>query len=358
MAVLITGGAGYIGSHMAWACVDKGDEVVVLDNLSTGFRWAVPPQATFVEGDIADRDLVMETIRAHGIDTVVHFAGSIIVPESVADPLKYYDNNTGRTRTLLQACVDAGLEQFIFSSTAAVYGVLPNMRPVDELTPLAPASPYGHSKLMSEQMVRDVSEATGLRYVMLRYFNVAGADPRGRTGLSARNATHVMKLACEAATGKRDFFEVYGTDYDTPDGSAVRDFIHVTDLADAHYVALNFLRAGGRKFTGNAGYSRGASVFEVVDAVKRISGVDFEVRLADRRAGDVPAIVADASRMGHRLSWKPRHDELETIVRHALAWEEKLKSIRAMEAEAAREAVDAPPIQPSLDTLTDRVTLV
>ena len=354
MAVLITGGAGFIGSHMAWACVDRGDEVVVLDDLSTGFRWAVPPTAHFVRGDVADHGLVTRTIAEHGVDTVVHFAGSVIVPESVADPLRYYDNNTCRTRALLQACVDAKIDQFIFSSTAAVYGVLPNMRPVDELGALSPSSPYGHSKLMSEQMVRDVSEATGLRYVMLRYFNVAGADPRGRTGLSAHNATHVMKVACEAASGKRDVFEVYGTDYDTPDGSAVRDFIHVTDLADAHYVALEFLRKGGRKFTGNAGYSRGASVLEVIETVKRVSGVDFEVRHAPRRAGDVPAIVADASRMGRRLSWKPRHDDLETIARHALAWEGKLARLR----EQGLDRVDAPPIAPTLDTLTDRVTLV
>ena len=354
MAILITGGAGYIGSHMAWACADRGDDVVVIDNLATGFRWAVPPQARFVEGDIGDIDLVMRTIAENDIDTVVHFAGSVVVPESLREPLKYYDNNTGRTRALLEAVTKAGVERFVFSSTAAVYAAPPTLEPVDELSPLAPATPYGRSKLMSEEMVRDVALATGLRYVMLRYFNVAGADPRGRTGLSTTGATHVMKLACEAATGKREAFQVYGTDYDTPDGSAIRDFIHVSDLADAHCVAVDFLRDGGRKFTGNAGYSRGASVFEVIDAVKRLSGTDFPVVEADRRIGDIPAIVADAGRMRHRLSWKPKFNDLDAIIRHALAWEARLSTM----GETSRHAVEAPMLAPALDTLTDRCTLV
>ncbi|MEL6751479.1 MAG: UDP-glucose 4-epimerase GalE [Pseudomonadota bacterium] len=324
MAVLITGGAGYIGAHMVWTCIDNGEDVVVLDSLVTGFDWALPGQAKLIVGDVGDEALVRQVCADHDIDTVVHFAGSVVVPESVVDPLKYYDNNTGRTRALLSAIVAAGVKRFIFSSTAAVYAPPPTLEPVDETAPLAPSSPYGHSKLMSEQMVRDVSEAHDLSYVMLRYFNVAGADPQGRTGLSTRGATHVIKLACEAATGKRDVFEIYGADYDTPDGSAVRDFIHVSDLADAHYDALRFLRNGGKRFTGNAGYSRGASVLEVVDAVKRISGNDFPVRQAARREGDIPAIVADASRMRDRLGWRPSRDSLDQIIGDALAWEAAL----------------------------------
>ena len=348
MSVLITGGAGYIGSHMVWECIDRGEDVVVLDNLVTGFEWAVAPKAKLVVGDIGDRTLVEKTIRDNKIDTIVHFAGSVVVPESIEKPLKYYENNTSRTRTLLETAVRCGIEQFIFSSTAAVYEAPNTLKPVDEIAPLVPSSPYGMSKLMSESMIRDVANAHGMRYVMLRYFNVAGADPAGRTGLSTRGATHVMKLACEAATGKRDHFDVYGTDYSTPDGSAIRDFIHVSDLANAHYMALQFLRKGGLKFTCNAGYSKGASVLDVVEAVKRVSGSDFDVRFMDRRAGDIPAIVADASRMTSRLNWQPQHTELDTIVRHALAWEEKLNVIK----------LDAPSVAPQLDNLTDKVTLV
>lgn len=348
MSVLITGGAGYIGSHMVWECIDHGEDVVVIDNLVTGFDWAVAPQAKLVVGDIGDTALVEATIREHRVDTIVHFAGSVVVPESIENPLKYYENNTCRTRALVESAVRCGVEQFIFSSTAAVYEAPQTLTPVDETAPLVPASPYGASKLMSETMIRDVATAHGMRYVMLRYFNVAGGDPAGRTGLSTRGATHVMKLACEAATGKRPYFEVYGTDYDTPDGSATRDFIHVSDLANAHYVALNFLRDGGLKFTCNAGYSKGASVFDVINAVKRVSGVDFEVRHVDRRMGDIPAIVADASRMTERLNWQPRFTELDTIVEHALAWEHRLKA----------RLEETPPIAPEIDHLTDRVTLV
>ena len=351
MSVLITGGAGYIGAHMVWECIDHGEDVVVLDNLITGFDWAVSPNAKLVIGDVGDRALVERTIKENNVDTIVHFAGSVVVPESLEKPLKYYENNTSRTRTLLETAVRCGIEQFIFSSTAAVYEAPTSLKAVDETAPLVPASPYGMSKLMSETMIRHVADAHGMRYVMLRYFNVAGADPTGRAGLSTRGATHVMKLACEAATGKRPHFEVYGSDYDTPDGSALRDFIHVSDLANAHYVALQFLRDGGRKFTGNAGYSKGHSVLDVIDAVKRVSGNDFDVQMKDRRKGDIPAIVADASRMMSRLNWKPKYEDLDTIVRHALAWETKL---------SARTAVgrDAPSIQPNLDNLTDKVTLV
>lgn len=325
MTVLITGGAGYIGSHTVWECIDHGERVVVLDNLVTGFDWAVAPQAKLVVGDIADRDLVMKTIRDEKVDTIIHFAGSVVVPESFQNPLKYYENNTSKTLVLLQCAVDCGIEQFIFSSTAAVYAARSTLEPVDEKALLEPASPYGTSKLMSEMMIRDAYEAHGMRYVMLRYFNVAGADPAGRTGLSTVGATHVMKLACEAATRKRPYFEVYGTDYNTPDGSALRDFIHVSDLANTHYVAMQFLRKGGEKFTGNAGYSQGHSVLDVVAAVKRVSGTDFEVRHGPRRDGDVPSMVADASRMMRRLDWAPRFKNLDTIVEHALAWEETLR---------------------------------
>ncbi|MEE9374904.1 MAG: UDP-glucose 4-epimerase GalE [Rhizobiaceae bacterium] len=348
MSVLITGGAGYIGSHMVWECIDHDEEVIVLDNLVTGFDWAVCPKAKLVIGDIADRALVENTIRENNVDTIVHFAGSVVVPESFEMPLKYYENNTSRTRTLLEVAVRCNIKQFIFSSTAAVYAAPTALTPVNETAPLVPSSPYGASKLMSEMMIRDVAEAHDMRYVMLRYFNVAGADPLGRTGLSTRGATHVMKLACEAATGKRSHFDVYGTDYDTPDGSALRDFIHVSDLVNAHYAALKFLRGGGLKFTGNAGYCLGSSVLEVVDAVKRVSGVDFEVRNQPRRKGDIPAIVADASRMMRRLDWGPRYRDLDTIVEHALSWERKL----------GLATTDSPPIAPGMDNLTNRLTLV
>ena len=336
MSVLVTGGAGYIGSHMVWELVDQGEDLVVLDNLVTGFSWAVAPGVKLVVGDIADRVLVERIIRENNVDAIIHFAGSVVVPESLKKPLKYYDNNTGRTGTLLQTAVRCGVEQFIFSSTAAVYAPPTNLDPIREDALLNPLSPYGSSKLMSEVMVRDTAEAHGLRYVMLRYFNVAGADPKGRTGLSTVGATHVVKLACEAAVGKRDRFEVYGTDYATEDGSAVRDFIHVSDLANAHYVALKFLRSGGRKFTGNCGYSRGYSVLDVVDSVKRISGKDFHIVLGKRREGDIPAIVADSSRMMSRLNWVPKHDNLDQIVAHALNWEHKLMA----------KTLDTPPLQP------------
>ena len=348
MTVLITGGAGYIGSHMVWECIDHGEDVVVLDNLVTGFDWAVAPGAKLVIGDVGDSALVEKTIRENRIDTIVHFAGSVVVPESFQKPLKYYENNTGRTCTLLQVAARCGVDKFIFSSTAAVYDVPDDLTPIDETASLVPASPYGSSKLMSETMIRDVALAHDMRYVILRYFNVAGADPQGRTGLSTRGATHVVKLACEAAVGKRPHFEVYGTDYDTPDGSAIRDFIHVSDLANAHYRALTFLRDGGLKFTGNAGYSSGHSVLDVVDTVKKISGVDFEVRHTPRRDGDVPAIVANASRMGERLAWTPKFNSLETIVRDALNWEAIL----------AAKTSAPPPLAPADHSLTDRISLI
>jgi len=323
MAVLVTGGAGYIGSHMVWELLAHGEEVVVVDNLTTGFDWAVPASATLIHGEAGDRTLIGRIIREHSIDTVIHFAGSVVVPESVEDPLRYYENNTGTTRNLVEAAVKNGVENFIFSSTAAVYGAPMNPGPIREDAILNPMSPYGSSKLMSEIMLRDTAEAYGMRYVMLRYFNVAGSDPLQRTGHSTLGATHVIKVACEAALGKRSHMKIFGTDYDTPDGSCIRDFIHVSDLVAAHYSALVFLRQGGRKFTANCGYSRGYSVLEVVESVKRVSGRDFRVVLDARRPGDIPFMVANSHRIQSRLDWQPRHDDLDFIIKTALAWEEK-----------------------------------
>jgi UDP-glucose 4-epimerase len=323
VAVLVTGGAGYIGSHMVWRLVDAGEAVVVLDRLSTGFRWAVAPEATLVEGDIADEALVARLVAEHGIDAVIHFAGSIVVPESVADPLEYYLNNTVKSRALLDAVIKAGVRHFIFSSTAAVYGDA-GTEPVEETAPLAPQSPYGRSKLMTEMMLEDSARAYDFRYVALRYFNVAGADPRGRTGQSTRGATHLIKVACETALGKRDRIEIFGTDYDTADGTCVRDYIHVSDLANAHADALAYLRAGGDSLVANCGYGHGYSVREVIDAVRRVSGRDFMVVTRERRAGDVPAVVANSTRARSKLGWRPEHDDLDQCVATALAWEEAL----------------------------------
>ena len=329
MAVLITGGAGYIGSHAVLECVDRGEDVVVLDDLRTGFAWAVPPGVRLLRGDVADTAFVTDALREHDIDAVMHFAGSVIVPESLERPLDYFANNAAGTLALLKACKAACVSRFIFSSTAAVYEPPATLQPIREDARLAPMSPYGQSKLMSETMVREAGRAHGITYVILRYFNVAGADPHGRIGLSAPNATHVMKLACEAATGRRDVFRIFGTDYDTPDGTAIRDFIHVADLADVHLTALDFLRAGGRHFTGNAGYCRGYSVREVAETVRRVSGRHFPIVDAPRREGDIPAIVADATRMMRRLDWRPRHADLERIVTDALTWEATLETLRA-----------------------------
>ncbi len=328
MAVLVTGGAGYIGSHMVLALLDAGRDVVVLDNLTTGRRELVPEGARLVVGDVADGALVLRLVAAHGIDAVVHFAGSIVVPESVADPLGYYLNNTVRTRALLEACVLAGVTRFIFSSTAAVYGI-PDVNPVAEDAPLRPISPYGTSKMMTETMLRDVAAAHDLRYVALRYFNVAGADPRGRSGQATPRATHLIKVACEAAVGVRSHVEIFGEDYPTPDGTGLRDYIHVSDLVHAHVLALDHLERGGESLTLNCGYGRGFSVRQVVEAVKAVSGVDFEVRRGPRRAGDPPALVAKADHIRAKLGWHPRLDDLETIVAHALAWEKTLRSRRA-----------------------------
>jgi UDP-glucose 4-epimerase len=323
MSVLVTGGAGYIGSHMVWRLVDSGEEVVVLDNLTTGFRWAVAPEARIVIGDVGDGDLVGRLIAEHKIEAIIHFAGSIVVPESVADPLGYYLNNTVKSRALIAAAVKGGVRHFIFSSTAAVYGT-PKVTPVAENAVLMPESPYGRSKLMTETMLADTAAVHDLNYVALRYFNVAGADPKGRTGQSTKGATHLIKVASETALAKRDAITVYGTDYPTADGTCVRDYIHVTDLAAAHSEALAHLRAGGRNLVANAGYGRGYSVLQVIDTVKRVSGRDFKVVIGDRRPGDPAAIVADPALIMSEFGWKPRHDNLDEIVRSALAWEESL----------------------------------
>lgn len=327
MSILVTGGAGYIGSHMVLDLVEAGENVVVFDNLSTGFRWAVSPEATFVEGDCGDSKLVGELIGRYGIESIIHFAGSVVVPESIEQPLLYYGNNTANSRALMQAAVHGGVRNFIFSSTAAVYG-MPKVNPVAETAPLCPMSPYGSSKLMTEIMLRDVAAAHDFRYVALRYFNVAGGDPAGRTGQSTANATHLIKVACETALGKRPYFEVFGTDYPTADGSCIRDFIHVSDLARAHRDALSYLRAGGASETLNCGYSRGFSVLDVIDVVKRVSGMNFEVRYSGRRAGDPAEIVAQSERIRETLGWTPGLDNLETIVAHALAWERGLDARR------------------------------
>ena len=323
MTILVTGGAGYIGSHMVHELVDAGESVVVLDNLSTGFRFLVPSGVPFVAGSTGDRDLVAQTIAKHGVTAIIHFAASIVVPDSVRDPLGYYRNNTMNTCLLLDAAVNGGVTQFIFSSTAAVYGN-PERVPVREDAPTNAISPYGSSKLMSEIMLHDTARAHDLRFVALRYFNVAGADPRGRTGQATPQATHLIKVACEAALGKRAKLDVYGTDYPTPDGTCIRDYIHVSDLARAHSAALAHLRRGGASSTFNCGYGHGASVLEVIEAVRRVSGRDFPVEMAGRRAGDPVSLVADVSRIRSTLDWRPQYDDLNTIVSHAFAWERRL----------------------------------
>ena len=325
MAVLVTGGAGYIGSHMVLALRDAGRSVVVLDDLSTGFRNAVPDDVPLVLGDCGDASLVRAVIPAFGIEAVIHFAGSIVVPESVADPLGYYLNNTVNSRALIAAAVQGGVRHFIFSSTAAVYGE-PEVTPIDEAMPLAPISPYGTSKMMTEHMLRDARRAHGLSFGILRYFNVAGADPAGRSGQSSARPTHLIKLAVQAACGVRPHLDIFGDDYPTPDGTCLRDYVHVSDLAAAHLLALDHLERGGEPFVANCGYGRGYSVREVIRSVKRISGVDFTVRQADRRPGDPPVLVAGAERIRSLLSWAPAHDDLDLIVRHALDWEKMLQA--------------------------------
>jgi UDP-glucose 4-epimerase len=323
MTVLVTGGAGYIGSHMVQALLDAGEHVAVLDNLTTGFDWAVPKSASLVIGDTGDQARVAALIAENRIDAIIHFAASIVVPDSVRDPLGYYRNNTVNSRALIEVAVKGGVRHFIFSSTAAVYGN-PERVPVYESDATVPTSPYGSSKLMTEIMLRDAGRAHGLRHVILRYFNVAGADPLGRAGQSTKGATHLIKVAVEAALGLRPKVDVFGTDYPTPDGTCIRDYIHICDLVRAHSDALAYLRAGGDPVTLNCGYGRGFSVLEVIDTVKRVSGADFKVEFAGRRAGDPVQIIASSDRARTLLKWQPHFDDLATIVAHALAWERKL----------------------------------
>ena len=326
--VLVTGGAGYIGSHAVLALKDAGWPVAVIDNLTTGFRFAVPDGVPLYEGDIADAELLARIFAEQGTGAVMHFAGSIIVPESVENPLKYYHNNTAKSRALIEAAVTAGLPHFIFSSTAATYGV-PKVSPVHEDSPKAPINPYGMSKLMTEIMLGDVARAHPMNFCALRYFNVAGADPQARTGQSTAGATHLIKVAVEAALGKRAGVEVFGTDFDTADGTGVRDYIHVSDLANAHVLALEALiESPDRSLTMNCGYGRGYSVLEVLDAVDRVTNNKIQRALSPRRAGDPDSLISDNARIKATLPWQPKYADLETIVQHALAWERKLSDLR------------------------------
>ena len=327
--VLVTGGAGYIGSHAVLALSDAGHPVAVIDNLTTGFRFAVPEGVAFYEGDIEDGGLLARIFAEQGIRAIMHFAGSIIVPESVENPLKYYHNNTAKSRALIAAAVAAGVPHFIFSSTAATYGI-PEVSPVTEDSPKRPINPYGMSKLMTETMLADVSAAHPLNYCVLRYFNVAGADPEARTGQSTAGATHLIKVAVEAALGKRASVGVFGSDFATPDGTGVRDYIHVSDLAAAHVLALEALIAAPtQSLTMNCGYGRGFSVLEVLDAVDRVTNRKIVREMQGRRAGDPDSLISDNRRIKATLPWVPRYDDLDTIVSHALAWERKLSEIRS-----------------------------
>ncbi|WP_420132909.1 UDP-glucose 4-epimerase GalE [Rhodopseudomonas sp.] len=321
--ILVTGGAGYIGSHMVLALQAAGERPLVIDDLSTGRRDAIPAGVPLFQGSAGDAALVGEVMDRYPIAAIVHFAASIVVPDSVAQPLDYYRNNTANARTLIACAVQRGVPHFVFSSTAAVYGE-PERTPIAEDQPTQPINPYGRSKLMVEWILDDVARAHPLSYAALRYFNVAGADPQGRTGQSTPNATHLIKIAVQAALGKRDGLDVFGTDYPTADGSCIRDYVHVSDLVAAHLDALRYLRAGGASITCNIGYASGYSVLDVIEMVKRVSGVDFPVRIKGRRAGDPAALVASNARARTELGWTPRYDDLETIVRHALAWEKQL----------------------------------
>lgn len=323
MSALVTGGAGYIGSHMVLALLERGEDVVVLDNLATGVRALVPEAAQFVHGDICDQELVRRTIDEHEVDAVLHFAGSTVVPDSVENPLAYFANNTAGSRDLIEACVAAGIRHFIFSSTAAVYGSTDGGL-IDEDAATSPANPYGRSKLMTEWMLEDVAQATGLTYVALRYFNVAGADPDGRSGQSTPRATHLIKRACQTALGRHPYLGIFGVDYQTPDGTGIRDYIHVSDLVAAHTLALDHLRGGGGSGVFNCGYGRGFSVRQVIDAVEEASGRKLPIRELPRRPGDPAAVVADPGRLKAKFGWRPRYDALEQIVDHALAWETRI----------------------------------
>jgi UDP-glucose 4-epimerase len=324
MTVLVTGGAGYIGGHMVLGLLDAGEEPVVIDNMSNGLPWAIPEGVPCVVGDSGDYETVVRIMQDHNVDAVIHFAARLITPEFYDDPLEYYHANTAKSRTLLCAVQNVGVKHFIFSSTAAVYGN-PPMNPVPESAPLAPISPYGRSKLMTETMLHDLAAVRDLKFVSLRYFNVAGADPNGRYGQSSTKTTLLVQIAAQVALGIRPFIEIYGTDYPTADGTCVRDYIHVTDLIDAHLAALRHLRTGGRSFVANCGYGRGYSVKQVLDMTEQVSGRRFERRIGPRRRGDAVEVVAEAKLIRAELGWLPRYDDLETIVAHALRWEEQLQ---------------------------------
>lgn len=323
MAILVTGGAGYIGSHMVLNLADAGEDVIVLDNLITGFDWAIDGRARFEQGNAGDMDFVVGLIEKYGITEIIHFAGSIVVPESVTNPLKYYANNTATSRNLIEAAVKGGVKHFIFSSTAAVYGMT-GLAPVVEDTPLNPMSPYGRSKLMTEWMLADVAAAHPLTFGVLRYFNVAGADPQKRSGQSTPLATHLIKVACQTALGQREKMDIFGTDYETPDGTCVRDYIHVTDLIAAHALLLGHLRQGGESTTLNCAYGRGYSVREVVETVRKVSGINFRAEQGPRRAGDPASITATGEKVRSLLGWVPKHDDLNEIVETAYNWERHL----------------------------------
>ncbi|WP_226634491.1 UDP-glucose 4-epimerase GalE [Novosphingobium profundi] len=326
--VLVTGGAGYIGSHAVLALRDAGLAVCVIDNLTTGFRFVVPDDVPFYEGDISDANLIARICKEQGVGAIMHFAGSIIVPESIENPLKYYHNNTAKSCALIEAALAAGVAHFIFSSTAAVYGT-PETSPIAEDTTKKPINPYGMSKLMTETMLADVARVKPFNYGVLRYFNVAGADPQQRAGQATIGATHLIKVAVEAALGKREHVAVFGTDFDTPDGTGVRDYIHVSDLAQAHVLALQALLENPEEsMTMNCGYGRGFSVLEVLDAVDEVTGMKIDRHLEGRRAGDPAALVSDNSRIMRTLDWTPKYADLNTIVEHALAWEQKLTTLR------------------------------
>jgi UDP-glucose 4-epimerase len=323
MTILVTGGAGYIGSHTVHALLDRGDAVVVLDNLSTGLKAQVGKDAAFILGNVADEALVKQIIADHRIESVIHFAGSIVVPDSVADPLGYYDNNVVKSRALIETCVGAGVKHMLFSSTATVYAE-DAPQPLTETAPKAPISPYARSKLMTEWMLEDVSRATPLRHTRLRYFNVAGADPQGRTGQSTPKATHLIKRAVQAALGRLPHLDIFGTDYPTPDGTGVRDYIHVSDLAAAHLLALDALKAGAPSNVYNVGYGRGLSVRQVIEGMEKVIGAKLAVKESPRRAGDPPTLISDPSRIKADLGWVPAHDGLDEIIASALAWEKRL----------------------------------
>jgi UDP-glucose 4-epimerase len=325
MTTLVTGGAGYIGSHTIYALLERGDKVVVLDNLSTGVKAQVGSSAAFVQGDVADGALVKKTIADHGVDSVIHFAGSIVVPDSVADPLGYYENNVVKSRALIASCVEADVKHFLFSSTATVYAE-DARQPLAETERKAPISPYARSKLMTEWMLEDVSRATPLRHMVLRYFNVAGADAKGRTGQSTPKATHLIKRAAQVALGRVPQLDIFGTDYPTPDGTGVRDYIHVTDLANAHLLALDALKAGAASTTYNVGYGRGLSVRQVITGLEKVTGHALPTRESPRRAGDPPTLISDPTRLKTELGWVPRHEDLDEIIRSAIAWERRFNA--------------------------------